>query len=340
MKIELANEREAWDGYVAAVAPDNVYHRWAWREVIERTFGHRPFYLAAIEGGAVRGVLPLVQIRSGIFGNFLVSMPYCSYGGILADSDSACESLLARAVELASELDARHIELRQGEAHRIPWKSSAHKVTMEIKLPASADEYWRRLSSGMRNKIRQGQKHNLHAQWNGANALESFYEIFAVNMRNLGTPVYSRQFFENQISQMPGRIRILTIRDDATPVAAAFITAHQQTLELPWSASLPEWRKKYSQVLMYWTLIRKAIEEGFRKVDLGRCTYSSGTYEFKRHWNPAERPLNWYYWLAPGVPMPQLGPDSPKFKLASRIWQHLPLAVANGLGPRVVRSLP
>lgn len=340
LKVELASQAEPWDHYVEATAPDSLYHRWAWKEIIEESFGHRAFYLAAIGDGEIAGVLPLVQMRSRLFGNFLVSVPFSSYGGILADTSDARDSLLFRAMDLGRELGARHIELRQTRADALPWQCASSKVTMEIDLPATADEYWKRLSSGMRNKIRQAQRHNLIIEWGGAEAVPAFYDIFAINMRNLGTPVYSRTFFENQLRHLPDHIRILTIRDANKPVAAGFLTAHRTTFELPWSASLPESRKKYSHVLMFWALIQKAIEEGFRRVDLGRCSPGGGTYEFKRHWNPVERPLHWYYWLPPGTSLPHLRPDNPKFALAAKIWQRLPLAFTNVLGPRIARSIP
>ncbi|MHB8384578.1 MAG: FemAB family XrtA/PEP-CTERM system-associated protein [Candidatus Binataceae bacterium] len=340
MNIELARNREPWDAYVESAAPESLYHRWVWRDVIEETFGHQPYYLTAVEDGAIRGVLPLVRIRSRLFGNSLISIPFFSYGGVVADTEAAREGLLARAAELGRELGVRHIELRQGDETPMSWPMASAKVTMEIELPSTADEYWKRLSSGMRNKIRQGQKHNLRAQWGAIDALPIFYQIFATNMRNLGTPVYSRKFFEVQMRHLPDRIRILSLWDGEAPVAASFLTAHNRTLELPWSASLPGSRKKYSQVLMYWEFIRKAIAEGFQKIDLGRCTPGGGTYEYKRHWNPVERPLHWYYWPADRDSVTPLRSDSPKFKLATSVWKRLPLVIANGLGPRLVRSIP
>jgi FemAB-related protein (PEP-CTERM system-associated) len=340
MNIELQKQPELWDAYVESAAPDSPYHRWVWREIVEETFGHEPHYLAAVERDKICGVLPLVSMRSHLFGNFLVSIPFFSYGGVIADSDEAREKLLASAAELGRELGARHIELRQGDECPMPWQSSTSKVTMEIHLPATADEAWKRLSSGMRNKIRNGQKQNFHVEWSGIEAIPTFYGIWSKNMRNLGTPAYPRRFFENQIRRLPDRIRILTLWDGETAVASSFINRYRDRFELPWSGSLLESRKKYSQVLMYWTFIQKAMEEGVRAIDLGRCTRGSGVYEFKRHWSPVERPLHWYYWLAPGAALPHFRPDNPKFKMAVELWKRLPLAVANGLGPRVVRSIP
>jgi serine/alanine adding enzyme len=339
-KVRLAEQPAEWDAYVESVKRYSLYHKWVWREVIEESFGHQAFYLVAIEDHAVKGILPLVQIRSRLFGNFLVSLPFFSYGGVLADTPAAGDALLTRGAELGHELGARHIELRQGYAYETSWIGHSHKVTMEIDLPGSTEEYWKRLSSGMRNKIRQAQKHNLRAEWGGIEALPVFYNIFAANMRSLGTPVYCRRFFESQLRRLPDRIRILTIWDGEIAVASAFLTAHSETLELPWSASLAETRKKYSHVLLYWTFIQRAIEEGFRRIDLGRCSPGSGTHEFKRHWNPVEQPLHWYYWLAPGAAVRTLSSDNPKFRLAAQIWKHLPLAVANRLGPPLVRSIP
>lgn len=340
MNIELACHPESWDAYIESAAPESLYHRWVWREIIEETFGHQPYYLIATENGAIRGALPLVSIRSRLFGNSLVSIPFFSYGGVIADTTTVREALLARAAELGRELDTRHIELRQGDQGPISWPMTSAKVTMEIQLPGTIEEYFSGLSTSRRKKIRYGLKRGLRAEWGGAEAVPIFYKIFATNMRNLGTPVYPIAFFENQIQRLRNKIRILSLWDEAKPVAASFVTAHRETLELPWAASLPESRKKEAPMMMYWTLIEKGIKEGFRKIDLGRCTPGGGTYEFKRHWNPVERPLHWYYWPAGDDSVNRLRSDSPKFKFATSVWKRLPLVIANGLGPRLVRSIP
>lgn len=339
MNIELARHREPWDAYVESAAPESLYHRWVWRDVIEETFGHQPYYLVAIEDRAIRGVLPLVRIRSRLFANSLISIPFFSYGGVVADDETVREGLLARAAELGRELGVRHIELRQGDESTISWPMASAKVTMEIQLPGTIEEYFNQLSTSRRKKIRYGLKRGLRPEWGGSEAVPIFYKIFATNMRNLGTPVYPIAFFENQIRRLPDKIRILSLWDDAKPVAASFVTAHRDTLELPWAASLPESRKKEAPMIMYWALIEKGIEEGFRKIDLGRCSPGGGTYDFKRHWNPVERPLHWYYWLGANASIPQRRPD-PKFKFATSVWKRLPLVIANGLGPRLVRSIP
>ena len=340
MNIELATESVRWDEYVGKLAPENLYYHWVWRDIIQETFGHEPYYLIATDAGTICGALPLIAIRSRLFGNSLVSIPFFSSGGLLADSEEVRDELLAHATEIAREQNARHIELRQGDECGIEWVSTSVKVKMEIKLPSTAEDYLGQLSSSRRKRLRYILKQGLQGEWGGIDAVPTFYEIFATNMRNLGTPVYPRSFFENQLRRLPSHVRVLIMRDGRKPVAAAFLTSHGSTLELPWAASLPESRKKEAPMVMYWTIIQSAIEEGFKTLDLGRCTPGSGNYIFKQHWNPVERPLHWYYWLAPGASIPQLRPDNNRFKLAVELWKRLPLIVANGLGPHVVRSIP
>jgi CelD/BcsL family acetyltransferase involved in cellulose biosynthesis len=96
----------------------------------------------------------------------------------------------------------------------------------------------------------------------------------------------------------------------------------------------------YVNTLLYWEQLRFAVSAGYRVFDFGRSSLDSGTYDFKRQWGAEPVPLNWQYWLAPGQGMPGLTPSSPKFRLAVRAWQHLPLAIANRLGPRLVKDLP
>ena len=338
--VSLCTDASAWDEYVSAHESNPYYHAWKWRGAICNTFGHQAYYLAATTDGSICGVLPLFHIRSTLFGGSLVSIPFFSSGGVLADNAAARDLLLAKAADLGRQLGVRHIELRQGDSLSTGWAVRASKVSMRIELPSELEALWRSLSSGMRNKIRNGQKHGFRAVWGGAEQLGPFYSLFAVNMRHLGTPVYPRSWFENLARAGGDSFRILTLFDGDQAVASAFLMAHGTTLELPWSASLPEARKKYTHLMLYWTFLEWAIEQRFHEMDLGRCTPGGGTYEFKRHWGCREQPMQWYYWVPQGGGLPDRNPESPKFKWAVKVWKRLPLPIANGIGPLIARSLP
>src|SRR5262245_50034910 len=80
--VEDALARD-WDAYVDSHADACAYHSYAWRRVVRTAFGHETHYLAARDGEGICGVLPLVRLRSALFGDFMVSLPYFNYGGVL-----------------------------------------------------------------------------------------------------------------------------------------------------------------------------------------------------------------------------------------------------------------
>ena len=340
LRVEVCENPASWDHYVESRPEAYSYHRWGWRQVIEEAFGHKPYYLSASADGELSGILPLFSVRSRLFGNSLVSVPFFTYAGVLADSVPVAQALLNEAEKLAQSLGVRHVELRQSRELDCTWHRSTSKVTMQVSLPATADELWKQFSTGLRNKIRKGQKSNFKIQWGGAEAIQDFYGVFAANMRNLGTPVYPRKWFEKICEHFPEQTHVMTISDEDRVVAGAFLSSYRETLELPWSASLPDTRKKYSHYLMYWTFLEWAIQRGFRRMDLGRCTPGSGTHEFKKHWVCEESPVDWYYWLAPGRDLPAANTSNPRYEMAIKLWKRLPLAVANRLGPMIVGGLP
>jgi serine/alanine adding enzyme len=342
MKVSICQdcERHSWDAYVDSVQDASQYHKWARGQAIEDTFGHKAYRLAAMENGEIQGILPLVMVRSRVFGSSLVSMPFASYGGIVASTPDAREALVSSAVELARKFRAQRIELRQGAPCDLPWACPTTKVRMEVALPPTVDGLWNRMSSKLRKRIRSARKNGLHVERGGAESLDVFYPIFAENMRNHGTPVYPRRWFENFFLYGPKQTGILSVWDGARPVGAGIVTAHRGTVEWPWCATLRDSRCKFSAVFLYWSLLSWATDNRYLRVDLGRCTPGSGSHGFKRHWGCEEKTLHWYYWLARGAQLPEIRPESRRYRWATQIWRRLPLSVANRLGPRIVRSIP
>lgn len=340
MNVEFVEDAARWNACTNNFAEACLYHGWEWGQLVEETFGHKAHYLAASSNGAIEGVLPFVSMKSHIFGQFLVSMPFSSYGGVLATSQPARDALVDYVAEFAQQAGARHIEMRQGNVCNVPWEDRTPKVTMVVELPSTVEELWNRLSSGMRNKIRNAKKQGLRVEWGRGEMVDLFYRIFSRNMRDLGTPVYPKRWFTNLCRRLSQNAEIITVWDRKYPVGAGLTIDHGHTLELPWSSTLRESRKKYSAVLMYWALQERAVGKGYLRVDFGRSSPGSGTHEFKRHWICEEKPLHWYYWLSSGAAVPELRADNPRYRLATELWRRLPVSVANWLGPRIVRAIP
>lgn len=338
---EYQGDSATWDRYVD-IHPEGVnYHRYGWRQVILESFGHRSYYLMARDADAeLRGVLPLVHLKSRLFGNVLVSLPFVNYGGLLADTPEAGRALLEAAVELRNTLGAAHLELRHLREMPLDLACRRHKAAMLLPLAPDPDTQWRQFNAKLRNQVRKAEKSGLTVRWGGGELLDDFYEVFVRNMRDLGTPVHGRRLFASVLSTFPDSSRLIGVYHEEKVVAAGLASWYRDTLELPWAASNKDFKTFCPNNLLYWEVIRYAIRQGFRTFDFGRSTPGGGTFKFKEQWGAQPHTLSWQYAMRSGETLPALNPDNPKYALAIRAWQHLPLWITRLIGPSIVRNLP
>jgi FemAB-related protein (PEP-CTERM system-associated) len=340
--LERHDDPAVWDDFVGNHAQGSIYHRSVWREIIARLYGHQSMYLCAKAGrtGEVMGVLPLIRLRSALFGDYLVSMPYFNYGGALAETPEIAELLMLEAGARAKDLGATHIEFRDTVERSARWPVRKDKVVMELALPDSPEVLWKNIGSKLRAQIKRPQRETVSTVQGGVEVLDEFYAVFSRNMRDLGTPVYAKAFFAEILAAFPHSSYVVVVRHQGRPAAAGFLLGYQGRLEIPWASSLREFNALGINMLMYWEVLRLAIERGYAVFDFGRSTVDSGTYRFKKQWGAEARPLYWHYWLDAGRDMPRLNPGNPKYRMAIAMWQRLPLFVANKLGPLLVKNLP
>lgn len=334
-------DRDSWDKYVYQHEGSSIYHLAGWKKLVEEVFGHETVYLYSTgRAGKINGVLPVVRLKSTLFGNYAVSMPFFNYGGVVADSAQVEQALLERACGTMKSRGVSHIEFRHTRGRESAWPVRRDKVTMVLDLPENEETLWKALGAKLRAQIKRPRRENPEVSLGGLELLDDFYRVFAVNMRDLGTPVYSRRFFESILRTYPGAGRIITVCLRGKPVGGAFLLGFRDTLEIPWASTLKEVNRFSINMLLYWEVLAFAIGKGYRRFDFGRCTRGSGTHRFKKQWGAREKPLYWHYWLRDGAKLPGLTPDNPKFRLAVSVWRNLPLFVTNRLGPPIVKNLP
>ena len=92
--------------------------------------------------------------------------------------------------------------------------------------------------------------------------------------------------------------------------------------------------------MLYWEAIRFAIRTGSAKFDFGRSTPGEGTFIFKKQWGAKPVQLYWQYLLKDGERVPELNTKNPKYELAIKVWQRLPITLTKVLGPRIVKNIP
>jgi serine/alanine adding enzyme len=335
---------QGWDAYVAQHALASAYHRSAAVAIGARAFGLRTTYLVARGAqGEIAGVLPLVEQSSMLFGRFLVSLPFVTYGGILAEEPMVVGALAGCAAAIARERRADHVELRHLTPLPAPLVGLAErrdKVSMVLSLPDSEAALARQLGSKLRSQIRRADREALELSWGGRERLADFHHVFAISMHELGTPVYSLRFFEVACDALKDCASVLSVRMRGVAHAAAILVRHGNVIEVPWAAATPEAKRLAVNMRMYWELLRHAVAAGAEAFDFGRCTVDSGTYRFKAQWGASPRQLHWHYWLPAGAPLPRLNASNPRYARGAALWRRMPLWCANALGPHIVRHLP
>ncbi len=337
--ITDTKQHQKWDDYVNKHPNSSIYHLSSWAELITNLFGHKTYFLYSHEDMKINGLLPLIQIKSLLFGNFLTSVPYFNYGGVISDNIETETKLLKHAANLANEIGINHIEYRDTQP-RDGMPSKADKITMLLPLAESHDDQWSAFTSKLRAQIRRPTKEGIEIRSGSHEQLDDFYSVFAHNMRDLGTPVYPKQFFKEILDRFKKYCHIIVIRHQNQPVAAGFLIGFKHQLEIPWASSLREYNRISPNMALYWECLKYAIDQGYKSFDFGRCSKGSGTYRFKKQWGAQEKPFYWHYWLKNGGTLPELNPNNPKYQLAIRAWQKLPIPIANFLGPKIVKNIP
>jgi len=337
--IQYQNEESKWDDYVISSDSATGYHQIGWKTVIEQTYGLKSYYLMALEDERIVGILPLFFIKSRAFGISLVSLPFLNYGGICADNHKAAESLLRKAAYLMGELDAQYVELHHLHKYEFALSTNEGKVTLLLRLDSDPDTLWKGFRPKVRNQVRKAARSGLEVRIGGIDYLDDFYDAFAVNMRDLGSPVHSKALFENLLHGFPDSTRIFMVYLESETVGGAIFISFKDIVEVPWASSKREYFQFSPNNLLYWEVIKYACEKGFNYFDFGKSSWNSGTFRFKKQWGAEPKQLYSQYYLSPGALMPEVNHTSLKDRVAIGVWKRLPLRVTKALGPRVRKNI-
>jgi len=340
MTIETLDDLGAdkWDAYVVGCAEATFFHRAGWRSVIERAFGHHTHYLYARRGERVVGILPLVEVKSALFGHALISNGFSVCGGPAVDDELTRALLNSRAEALLRSSGAAYLEYRCPPTLNPAWATRDNLyASFSGPLPANEDENLKLIPRKQRAVVRKAIASTLTYKIDDdTNAL---YDLYAVSVRNLGTPVFSRAYFAALLEEFSPHCDVLTVSSDGKPVASVLSFYFRDQVMPFYTGSLPEARRLGANDFMYWSLMRHAAAKGCTIFNFGRSKIGTGPYDFKKNWGFAPQPIAHQFLLRPGVDVPDINPLNAKYKLMIAVWKRLPLPVANFLGPMIVRNI-
>jgi len=333
----------AWDAFVRTRPEGSFFHLSAWARVIARSFGHTTHYALAEQDGAVVGVLPLVRMKTLLFGDVLASTPYCVYGGAIAATPEGGAALDAHALELQAKLRAPCLEYRRLGAADPGWvERPALYYTFRKPIAALTGSDDKDLTANIprkqRAEVRKGLKRGLETRTD--RDVETLFRIYAESVRNLGSPVFPRRYFRALLEAFPEESDVTTVWHDGQAVSSV-LSFHFKKEVLPYyGGGTRRARGLAAADVMYWEVMRRAARDrGATMFDFGRSKADTGAFAFKKNWGFEPEQLHYCYRLAPGAKVPDNNPNNPKYRYFISAWKRLPLPVANAIGPHLVRGL-
>jgi len=327
-----------WDAFVAACPEATFFHRFAWHEIYRSVFKHRTHYLLAERGSDVVGILPLVEMRSLLFGHSLCSLPFAVYGGAAATDSAGVAALHAAAVALGNELGVRDLELRNRVAREAAWPQQGLYVTFRREIAPEVEANLLAIPRKQRAMVRKAIGRQLRCEID--ERTDRFFALYADNQHRHGTPPQSPRYFEALREAFGDACEIAIVLSPQGKPVSGVLSFYFRDEVLPYYAGdVPEARDLAANDFKYWDLMRRACERGLKVFDYGRSKRGTGSFDFKKNWGFEPTPLNYESFLFKGDSLPQHNPANPKYRTAIEIWRRLPRPVVNSVGPMLARYL-
>jgi FemAB-related protein (PEP-CTERM system-associated) len=328
----------AWDAFVESHDACTFFHKSSWRHIIQRAFSHQPFYLYAERDGAITGILPLCLVTSNLFGRSLCSLPFCVYAGPVFEDAESYALLEAEATKLMRRCNVKILEFRCLDklTNDFVTQDSLY-VTFRKRILPDETANLNAVPRKQRAVIRKGIKAGLTSLL--CQDIGLFYSIYAQSVRNLGTPVFHRNYFNIIMEYFADCCDITVVFDGDTPLAAVLSFYFRDQVLPYYGGGTAAARTRSANDFMYWEVMRRATARQLAWFDFGRSKIGTGSHAFKVNWGFSPTPLFYQYKLTQGATIPQHNPLNPRYRLLIGAWKKLPLPVANFVGPMIVRGI-
>jgi FemAB-related protein (PEP-CTERM system-associated) len=337
-----ASGYEQWDLYVDQHQDASFYHLSGWKQLIEKVYRHKCYFLMWSQNDQIRGVLPLVEQNSLLFGHSLVSMPICVLGGVVADSPEISDELVRCAKSLADKLNVDYMELRGAteaatSCNEILVPEQQSHVMIGCALHDSSESILAGIKKKQRAVVRQSLNNGLTVKIESN--VDNLYHIYSTSVRNLGTPVFPKQSFVELKKIFGSRCEIFTVSHQHKPISSVMSFYYKGHVLPHYGGGIAQARAFKSNDFMYYQLMCHAQKKGCHYFDFGRSKIDSGSYRYKKHWGMDIKPMCYQYYLVKSAQLPALSANNPKFKMLIKLWQKLPLVVSQQIGPMLAKYL-
>lgn len=331
----------AWSDPLASSATFTALDPWS--NLVRKMYGYEVHRYEAREGDDLTGILALTHVRHPIFGSYLATSPFGSYGGFAFSSKETRDALLQEARHLADELGVEYVVLRfvdHEENPPAPWIQDPTYSTYLIDLPDDAEDLWKTFGSQHRKHTRQSLRKGFQIRFGHLELLDDVYEALALSMHELGSPYHSKKYLQTMAELLGDDLEFVVVRDAKGSLAGAALLIYQGKIATNLHANiLRDFRADYAGEFLYWSMLEHYCQKGIKVCDMGRSLNGSGNETFKMKWRPRQVPLAYWYYLPRGGQLPGLHQKSPRFQLTIQLWKLLPAFVVRALGPGLIRGI-
>lgn len=338
--LKIYGDCRNWDQYVENNDKASVFHLSAWGRSVHKSMKHDLYYLYAENEGEICGILPLIHIKSKLFGNSLISVAFSVGGGPLYDDIEALNALDAEAIKIADQLGVDVMEYRQINKTHTDWPIKEQTYsTFRKKLSADNEENILAIPRKQRAMVRKGI--NFGLKYEIDENVDRLYHLYSVSVRNLGSPVFPKALFKELKAEFKNDCEILTVCSPEGDALSSVMSFYFKDEIVPYYGGGGISARAYAaNDFMYWSVLEHGVSErGIKLFDFGRSKNGTGAYSFKKNWGFEPTPMEYEYYLKDGEDIPDINPLNPKYQLMIKIWSKLPLPVANFIGPMIAKSL-
>lgn len=327
-----------WEAFVEVCPAATFFHRAAWQGILRDVFRHPTYFLHAEHDGEILGVLPLAHIKSRLFGNSLIALPFAVYGGVAAATPEAAAALEQEAQSLARQLDVDHLEFRNINPRHADWPTQDLYVTFRKEILPEVEANMLAIPRKQRAMVRKGINNGLISTVDRKS--DRFFKLFADNVHRHGTPALPKRYFDALLQVFGDDCEILTVTTPEGKPLSSVLSFYFRDEVLPYYAGDDEAARNFAaNDFKYWELMRRSCERGLKVFDYGRSKVGTGPYSFKKNWGFEPQALHYEYCLYKRDSIPQNNPNNAKYKLLIEAWRRMPIGLANLIGPHIVRNL-
>lgn len=315
----------------------------AWSMFVHDVYDFPLYRMVSEINGNVDGWLALVHVKHPVFGNYLATSPFGSYGGFAYLSAASRNTLLEKARALGHDLGVEYVNVRFEAGEEIPpdgWTQHPNYCTYLIDLAADPNQLMSSYSSDHRNHIRKSLKKGFTVKFGHLDLLDDAYEGLARSMHELGSPYHTKSYLRAMAEALGKDLEYVVAygKDGKIAGAGVFIAQGDRVTNLH-ANILRDYRSDYAGEFLYWSVIERYCSKGFKVLDLGRSLIGSGNEVFKTKWKPRKQLLAYWYALINIQKLPDLNQKNPKFQIAIWTWKRLPAFVVRYLGPYLIKGV-